>query len=95
MMKGKVDGNTTFLRLNSRALKWYMKAIEPRLQGQAFTLGQVRLKFIVEFKLPQSKKQVISKLWEIQKGEGESSWEYNQKFKDDIGRLVHPIHEDH
>jgi hypothetical protein len=32
-------------------------------------------------------------LWEIQKREGESAWEYNQKFKDIIGRLAHMIHE--
>jgi hypothetical protein len=72
-----------------------MKAIEPGLQGQAFTLGQVCLKFIAEFKLPQSEQQALSELWEIQQREGESSWEYNQKFKDAIGRLAHPIHEDH
>ena len=43
--------------LRGCALKWYMKAIEPGvpgLQGQVFTLDQVRIKFIVEFKLPQS-----------------------------------------
>jgi hypothetical protein len=37
------------------ALKWYMKIIEPgfpRMQGQAFTLGQVWTRFISEFKLP-------------------------------------------
>jgi hypothetical protein len=72
-----------------------MKAIEPGLQGQAFTLGQVRLNFIVEFKLPQSEQQALSELQEIQQREGESSWEYSQKFKDSIGRLAHPIHEDH
>jgi hypothetical protein len=72
-----------------------MKAIEPGVQGQDFTLAQVRLKFIVEFKLPQSEKQALSELWEIQQREGESAWEYSQKFKDVIGRLVHPIHEDH
>jgi hypothetical protein len=33
---------------------------------------------------------VRSRQWE-----GESAWEYNQKFKDAIGRLAHPIHEEH
>jgi hypothetical protein len=73
-----------------------MKDIEPGLQGQEFTLGQVHLKFIVEFKLPQSKQQALSELREIQQREGESAWEYNiQKFKDVIGRIAHPIQEDH
>jgi hypothetical protein len=34
-------------------------------------------------------------LHEIQQREGESSQEYNQKFKDAIGMLAHPIHEEH
>jgi hypothetical protein len=72
-----------------------MKAIEPRLQGQVFTLGQFCLNFIVKFKLPQSEKQTLSELWEIQQREGEYSWEYSQKFKDVIGRLEHPIQEYH
>jgi hypothetical protein len=84
--------------LRGRTLKWHMKTIEPRvpgLQGQVFTLGQVRTRFIAEFKLPQSEQQALSKLREIQQQEDESAWEYNHKFKDDIGRLTHPIHEDH
>jgi hypothetical protein len=75
-----------------------MNIIEPGvsgMQGQAFTLGQVRMKFIAEFKLPQSEQQALSELREIQQREGESSWEYNHKFKDAIGRLAHPIHEEH
>jgi hypothetical protein len=75
-----------------------MKTIEPGVsgtQGQAFTLGQVWTRFITEFKLPQSEQQTLSKLHEIQQREGESSWEYNQKFKDSIGRLSHPIDEEH
>ena len=84
--------------LRGRTLKWYMKTIEPGvpgMQGQVFTLGQVRMRFIVEFKLPQSEQQALSELHEIQQREGKSAWEYNQKFKDTIGRLAHPIHEGH
>jgi hypothetical protein len=72
-----------------------MKDIEPGVQGNAFTLDQVHHKFIVEFKLPQSEQQALSELCEIQQREGESAWEYSQKFKDAIGRLAHPIHEYH
>jgi len=66
-----------------------MNSIEPRVQGQVFTLGQVCLKFIVEFKLPQSDQQDLSELWEIQQREGESAWEYNKKFKDACGGNDH------
>jgi hypothetical protein len=52
-----------------------MKDIEPALQGQAFTLGQVSLKYIAKFKLSQSEQQDISELWEIQQREGEFAWE--------------------
>lgn len=65
------------------------------MQDQAFTLGQVRTRFIAEFKLPQSEQQALSELHEIQQREGELAWEYNQKFKDAIGRLAHPIHGEH
>jgi hypothetical protein len=34
----------------------------------------------------------LFELHEIQQREGESAWEYRQKFKDVIGRLAHPIH---
>jgi hypothetical protein len=34
-------------------------------------------------------------LREIKQRYGESSWEYNQRFKDAIGKLENPIHEDH
>jgi hypothetical protein len=80
--------------LGGCSLKWYMKYIEHGLQGQAFTLGQVHLKFINEFKLPQSEQKALYELQEIQQREGESSWEYSQKFKVVIGSLAHPIHED-
>jgi hypothetical protein len=75
-----------------------MKAIEPGVlgvQGQAFTLDQVWKKIIAEFKLPQSQQEAMSELCEIQQREGELAWEYSQKFKYDIGRLAHPIHEEH
>jgi hypothetical protein len=96
--KGTLDANKLVefqTTLRGRSLKWNMKAIESRVKGQAFTLVQVHLKFIAEFKLPQSEQQALSELQEIQQREGESTWQYNQKFKDAIGRLVHLIHEDH
>jgi hypothetical protein len=99
--RGTLDANKLVefqTTLRGHALKWYMKVIEPGvlgMQGQAFTLDQVRTRFIAEFKLPQSEQQAMSELQEIQQREGESAWEYSQKFKDAIGRLAHPIHEEH
>jgi hypothetical protein len=41
--------------LRGWALKWYMKSIElGNPQGKPFPLPQVKQKFIIEFKLPQS-----------------------------------------
>jgi len=97
--RGTLDANKlvefqTILR--GRALKWYMNSIETGgAQGYAFTLGKFRTKFIAEFNLSQLEQQALSELHEIQQREGELAWEYSQKFKDAIGRLAHPIHEDH
>jgi hypothetical protein len=97
--RGTLDANKLVefqTTLRGRALKWYMKSIKPgNPQGKPFPLPQVKQKFIVEFKLPQSEQQALSELWEIKQRDGESSWEYNQRFKDVIGKLANPIHEDH
>jgi hypothetical protein len=74
-----------------------MKVIETGvsgMQGQPFTLDQVQTRFTMKFKLPQSEQQALSELHEIQQTEGESTWEYINKFKDAIGMLAHPIHEE-
>jgi hypothetical protein len=55
----------------------------------------VKQRFIEKFWLPQSDQQDLSELWEIKQRDGESAWEYNQIFKDVIGKLENPIHEDH
>jgi hypothetical protein len=58
--------------IRGQTLKWYMKSIEPgNPKGKPFPLPQVNFFFIVEFKLPQSKKQAILELWEIKKKDGE------------------------
>jgi hypothetical protein len=49
----------------------------------------------VEFRLPRSEQQALFEFHEIQQREGESAWEYNHKFKYAIGRLAHPIDEEH
>jgi hypothetical protein len=85
--RGTLDANKLVefqTTLRGRALKWYMNIIEPGvpgMQGQAFTLGQVRTRFIEEFKLPQLEQQALSELWDIQQREGELAWEYIYKFK--------------
>jgi hypothetical protein len=67
--RGTLDANKLVefhTNLRGHALKWYMNSIELGMQGQAFTLAQVHLKFITEFKLPQLKKEYIFELREIQ-----------------------------
>jgi hypothetical protein len=58
-----------------------MEAIELGVQGQTFTLGQVRLRFITEFKLPQSKKHALSELWEFKKGKENIPRNTNRNLK--------------
>jgi hypothetical protein len=60
------DSRCEKVSIIGHALKWYMNSIEPGLQGNSFTLNQLRHKFIIEFKLPQSKKQALFDLLEIQ-----------------------------
>jgi len=81
--------------LRGRALKWYMNEIELRTQGNSFMLTQVKQIFIAVFWLPQSKQHSPSELWEIKQRDGESSWEYNHRFKDAIGKSENHIHQDH
>jgi len=50
---GSLDANKLVefqTTLRGYSLKWYMKDIEPRMQEKSFTLSQVCLNFIVEFK---------------------------------------------
>jgi hypothetical protein len=67
--RGTLDSNKLVefqTTLRGRSLKWCMKAIELRGKGNTFTLGQVRIKFIVDFKIPQSEHQALFELCEFQ-----------------------------
>jgi hypothetical protein len=63
--------------------------------GETISFTASQKKIIIEFKIPQSKQQAHSELWEIKQRDGESSWKYNQIFKYVIGKLANPIHEYH
>jgi hypothetical protein len=69
--RGTLDANklvefqTTW---RGRALKWYMKAIELGAQGHAFTLDKVQIKFIAEFKIPQSEQKGLLSCVEFRRG---------------------------
>jgi hypothetical protein len=56
-------------------------------QGKPFSLTQVKQEIYSKFWLPQSEQQALSELREIKQRDGESAWEYNQIFKDVIGKL--------
>jgi len=65
---------TTF---RDRALNWYMKFSA----GQPKSLAEIRTTLIAEFKKPKSESQCIIELKEIKQRNGESMWDFDQRFK--------------
>jgi hypothetical protein len=79
---------TTF---RGRALVWYMKLQSTTPIGQARTLAEIRQALLKEFKKPKSESQYITELKEIKQVQNESVWDYDQRFKDLMGRLTFQI----
>jgi hypothetical protein len=75
---------TTF---RGHALVWYMKLQSTTPTGQARTLAEIRQALLKEFKKPKSESQYITKLKEIKQVQIESVWDFDQRFKDLMGRL--------
>jgi len=59
--------------------------------GQARMLTKIRQELLKEFKKPKSKSQYIIELKEIKHVQNESVWDYDQSFKDLMGRLTFQI----
>jgi hypothetical protein len=59
--------------------------------GQARTLAEIRQALLKEFKKPKSESQYITELKEIKQVQTESVWDYDQCFKDLMGRLTFQI----
>ena len=63
--------------LRGQPLRWYMKLVDPQPPGATpLTLDWVKRFFILEFQLPQSERQGLTKLGDLKKIEGESAQEY-------------------
>jgi hypothetical protein len=79
---------TTF---RGRALVWYMKLQSIMPTGQARTLAEIKKALLKEFKNPKSESQYITELKEIKQVQTESVWDFDQRFKDVMGRLTFQI----
>jgi hypothetical protein len=79
---------TTF---RGHTLVWYMKLQSTTPTGQARTLAEIRQALLKEFKKPKSESQYITELKEIKQVQNESVWDYDQRFKDLMGRLTFQI----
>jgi hypothetical protein len=69
------------------ALVWYMKLQSIMPTGQARTLVEIKQVLLKEFKNPKSESQYITELKEIKQVQTESVWDFDQCFKDVMGRL--------
>jgi hypothetical protein len=59
--------------------------------SQVRTLEKIRQALLKEFKKPKSKSQYITELKEIKHVQTEPVWDYDQRFKDLMGRLTFQI----
>jgi hypothetical protein len=75
---------TTF---RGHALVWSMKLQSTTPKRREKTLVEIRQALLKDLKKPTSESQYITELKEIKKVQGESTWEFNQRFKDLMGRM--------
>jgi hypothetical protein len=73
------------------ALVWYMKLKTATPTCQARTFPKIRKALLKEFKKSKSELQYITGLKEIKQVQTGSVWDYDQRFKDFIGRLAFQI----
>jgi hypothetical protein len=73
------------------ALVWYMKLQSTTIPGQTRTLLEITQALLKEFKKPKFESQYITELKEIKQVQNESVWEFDQRFKDVMGRLTFQI----
>jgi hypothetical protein len=68
-----------------------MKLQSTILAGQVRTLAEIQQALLKEFKKPKFESQYIIKLKEIKQVKNDSVWDYDQRFKDLMGRLTFQI----
>jgi len=73
--------------LRDCALNWFMKFSG----GQPKTLNEIQTALIDEFKKPKLESQCIIELKEIKKLNGDSTWDFDERFKVLMGQVYFPI----
>lgn len=90
-VKQVIDANMKVAQLattfRDRALSWYMKFSG----GQNKTLDEIQIALIIEFKKPKLESQCITELKKIKHLNGESTWDFDQRFKVLMGQVSFPI----
>ena len=74
--------------LQGRALDWYMKFVQVPTGTPAKTLAEVRRGLIEEFRKPKSEAQYITELKEIKQYPNETVWDFDQRFKTLMERVI-------
>jgi hypothetical protein len=69
-------------------LVWYMKPKSTTPTGQARMLEEIRKELLKYLKKPKSELQYITELNEIKQVQNKSIWDYDQCFKELMGRLT-------
>jgi hypothetical protein len=79
---------TTF---KGHALVWYMELYSTMPIVKSKTLQKIRQTLLKEFNKPKFESQYITELKEIKHVQTKSVWDYDQCFKDLMGRLTFQI----
>jgi hypothetical protein len=74
---------------------WYMKLQSITPTRHAKTLAEIRQALLKEFKNPKSESQYITEMKEIKQVQTKSVWDFDQRFKDLMGRLNFQISGQH
>jgi hypothetical protein len=79
------------MMFRGHALLWYMKYQTTTPTGQSRTLAEIGQALLKEFWKLKSESQYITELKEIKQVQNETVWDYDQRFKDVMGRLTFHI----
>lgn len=87
MTGADMKANKMVTTFSDRALNWFMKFSG----GKIKTLNEIQMALTVEFKKSKSESECIIELKEIKKINGESTWDFDQRFKVLMGQVSFEI----
>ena len=84
--------DTTF---RGRALDWYMRFMRVPQGTMVKTLNEIREGLFEEFKKPKPEAQYITKIKEIKQFPNENIWDFDQRFKTLMARVIFKMSDVH